>query len=292
MSAQLPRHPTAAIVPLRDRSIGALLIDAGRLSHDDAERVLRFQRERGIRFGDAALELGILSQDDIRYAMERQFEYAVLPVGDPSVAPDVIAAFRPGHITVEALRQLRSELLLRWLDALPDRKALAIVSAEVGVGRSFIAANLAVLFAQLGENTLLIDADLRSPIQHEWFRIDNAVGLSTILSDRAGIEIARPIAALPKLAVLPAGPLPPNPQELLSRPAFNRLLETAAHQTDVIIIDTPPWSRGADAQIISARAKAAVLVARRDSTPIRAIAQIAESMRECGAQLVGSVTNR
>jgi protein-tyrosine kinase len=280
------------IIPLRDRSIGALLVDAGRLRPEDAERILRAQRARGLRFGEAALELGLLTQDDIRFALARQYEHAVLPIGDPSIAPDVIAAFRPGHLTVEALRQLRSQLLLRWFDATADRKALAIIGAEPGGGRSFIAANLAVLFAQLGESTLLIDADLRQPIQHRMFRIDGATGLTTLLSERAGLEIARPIDALKRLSVLPAGPLPPNPQELLSRGAFARLIESAARQFDVIIIDTPPWDLGADAQIVAARAKAAVLVARPHHASIRSVAHLVASLRDCGTHLIGSVANQ
>ncbi len=280
------------IVPLRDRSIGALLIDAGRLTPEDADRILRVQRERGLRFGEAGLELGLLTHQDIGFALARQYEHAVLPIGDTSIAPEVIAAFRPGHFTVEALRQLRTQVLLRWLDSAPDRKSLALVGPEASVGRSFMSSNLAVLFAQLGENTLLIDADLRDPHQHKLFRLPNDVGLATVLSERAGIEASQQVPALAKLKVLAAGPMPPNPQELLSRPAFSRLLETARAQYDVILIDTPPWDYGADAQIVAARAGASILVTRQNRTSIRSIAGMVTALRECGTHLVGSVVNQ
>jgi protein-tyrosine kinase len=280
------------IVPLRDRSIGALLIDAGRLRPEDADRILRAQRERGLRFGEAGLELGLLTQEDIRFALARQYEHAVLPIGDASISPDVIAAFRPGHFTVEALRQLRTQILLRWLDSTPERKSVALVGAEAAVGRSFMAANLAVLFAQLGENTLLIDADLRDPQQHRLFRIPNERGLATILSERAGIEVSQRIPSLQKLTILPAGPTPPNPQELLSRPTFARLIDAARDAYDVVLIDTPPWDFGADAQIVAARAGASVLIARQDRTSIRSIANIVTALRDCGTHLVGSVVNQ
>ena len=283
---------SSTIVPLRDRSIGSLLIDAGRLRPEDADRILRAQRERGLRFGEAALELGLLTQEDIRFALARQYEHAVLPIGDPSIAAEVIAAFRPGHFTVEALRQLRTQLMLRWLDTTPERKSIALIGPEAAVGRSFMSANLAVLFAQLGERTLLIDADLRDPQQHTLFRIPNEVGLATVLSERAGLEAARTINALPKLTVLPAGPMPPNPQELLSRHTFSRMLDAARDQFDVILIDTPPWDYGADAQIVAARAGASILVTRQDRTSIRSIASIVTALRECGAHLVGSVVNQ
>ena len=286
-----PSGASGTIVSLRDRSIGALLVDAGRLTPEDADRILRVQRERGLRFGEAGLELGLLTQQDIGYALARQYEHAVLPIGDTSIAPEVIAAFRPGHFTVEALRQLRTQVLLRWLDSAPDRKSLALVGAERSVGRSFMASNLAVLFAQLGESTLLIDADLRDPKQHMLFRLPNDIGLATVLSERAGLEAAQQVPALAKLKVLAAGPMPPNPQELLSRPAFSRMLETARSQFDVILIDTPPWDYGADAQIIAARAGASILIARQNQTSIRSIAGMVTALRECGAHLVGSVVN-
>jgi receptor protein-tyrosine kinase len=289
-----PHHPTThpTIVPLRDRSIGALLIDAGRLRPEDADRILRAQRERGLRFGEAAIELGLLTEADIRFALGRQYEHAILPIGDASIDAEVIAAFRPGHFTVEALRQLRTQLLLRWLDTTPDRRSFALIGAEAAVGRSFIAANLAVLFAQLGEKTLLIDADLREPRQHHLFRLPNDLGVATVLTERANLDVARNIVPLPKLTVLTAGVRPPNPQELLSRPAFARMIDAARHEFDVVLIDTPPWDDGADAQIIAARAGASILVTRQDRTSIRSIAAIVTALRECGAHLVGSVVNQ
>ncbi len=285
-------NPSGTIVPLRDRSIGALLIDAGRLRPEDADRILRTQRERGLRFGEAAIALGLLTDDDIRFALARQYEHAVLPIGDPSIDAEVLAAFRPGHFTVEALRQVRTQLLLRWLDTTPERRSFALIGAESAVGRSFMAANLAVLFAQLGESTLLIDADLRAPRQHRLFKLPNEVGVATVLSERAGLDVARVIAPLPKLSVMTAGPTPPNPQELLSRPAFERLIDAARQQYDVVLIDTPPWDDGADAQIIAARAGASILVTRQDRTSIRSISAIVTALRDCSAHLVGSVVNQ
>ncbi len=285
-------HAPHAVVPLRDRSIGALLVDAGRLSVEDADRVLRVQQERGVRFGDAGIALGVLSDDDVRFALDRQYEHAVLPLGDASVAPEVIAAFQPGHRTVEALRQLRTQLQLRWLDASDGRQSLAIVSAEPGVGKSYVAANLAILFAQLGGRTLLVDADLRDPQQHHLFRLDNTVGLATVLTDRAGLERASAVEAFARLSVLPAGPPSPNPQELLSRTPFARLLQAARDHYDVVLVDTPAWSAGADAQVVSARAGAAVVVARPGHTPARALDRVVASLKECGTPLVGSVFNQ
>ena len=168
------------------RAIGAILIDAGRLSPDGAERILRAQRDGGLRFGDAAISLGLLKESDIQFALSRQFDYPFLQPGESSVSDEVVAAYRPFTHQVEELRALRSQLMLRWFDAEAERKTLAIVSPERGEGRSFIAANLAVVFSQLGERTLLIDADMRNPRQHTMFAVSNRLGLSETLAGRGG----------------------------------------------------------------------------------------------------------
>ena len=148
-----------------ERSIGAVLINAGRLTLEDAKSILRLQRENGLRFGDAATQLGLLTRADIEFALSRQFVYPYLLRGESKVREDVIAAYEPFSAQAEALRALRSQLMLRWFDNNPARKALAIVSGERREGRSYIAANLAVVFSQLGQHTLLIDADMRNQCQ-------------------------------------------------------------------------------------------------------------------------------
>jgi protein-tyrosine kinase len=279
------------ISPDRDRSIGAILIDAGRLSPEHAERVLKLAREQGLRFGDAALQMGIIKQDDIDFALARQFDYTYLPIGDKSVATEVIAAYSPDAQPVEALRALRTQLMLRWFDSDTKHKALAIVSPARGEGRSWLAANLAVVFSQLGERTLLIDADMRRPRQHELFKLDNRVGLSALLSGRAGPEVVKRITPLLGLSVLPAGALPPNPQELLARPAFSQLLDQLSASFDVIIIDTPDALHSADAQSLAARAGGALMLARKNHSVAEHLRNTAEAISQAGAVLVGCALN-
>src|SRR6202030_2464775 len=103
--------------------------------------------------------------------------------GDDGVADEVIAAHGPQNSTVEPIRKLRSQLMIRWLNT-AHRKVLAITSPDRGEGRSWLAANLAVAFAQVGLRTLLIDADMRRPQQHRLFNVDNALGLSAFLTGR------------------------------------------------------------------------------------------------------------
>lgn len=274
-----------------DRSIGAILIDAGRLSAENAEAILRVQRERGIRFGDAAVELGLLSAADIEFALSRQFDYPYLVKGESDVDESLIAAYNPFSPQVEALRALRSQLMLRWLDADKKRKALAITSPERGEGRSYLAANLAVVFSQLGEHTLIIDADMRNPCQHALFGLDNRSGLSAVLSGRRGQDAIQRIPAFRDLSVLPAGAVPPNPQELLARPLFAELLDKVTQEFDVVLVDTSSGGEFADAQTVAARAGAALVVARKNVSRIGALTLLAESMGHANTVVVGTVLN-
>lgn len=189
-----------------------------------------------MRFGDAAIKLGFLTPTDVEFALSRQFSYPYPLHGDNGISEDLVAAHAPFTPQVEALRAVRTQLMLRWFDSDSAHKTLAIVSAEHDEGRSFIAANLAVAFSQLGEHTLLVDADLRDPCQHRLFGLDNRAGLSAVLSGRGGPEAIQRVSALIDLSVLPAGAVPPNPAELLSRPPFEQLLAHLTTNFDIIIL--------------------------------------------------------
>lgn len=285
-----PLSPNLSIAGAK-RSIGGILMDAGRLSLENAERILRLQKEQGNRFGDVAVQLGLLTEDDIRFALSHQFDYSYLPARDPSFGTELVAAYTPYSNAVEQLRALRSQLMLRWFDAETHRKALAIVSPGSGDGRSFISANLAIVFSQLGQRTLLIDADLRKPRQHELFKLGKESGLSSILAGRAGAEAVVQIPSLLALSVLPAGPTPPNPQELLGRSAFSEFLQSLSADFDIVIIDTPAGSAFADAQTIAVRAGAALLLARKNWSLVPEVENLMLSLQQAGATLIGSVVN-
>jgi chain length determinant protein tyrosine kinase EpsG len=284
---------TERTMPTRDRSraFGAILVEQGRLSPTDAEEIQRFAGANGMRFGDAALRLKLLTQDDIDFAIAQQFNYPVLARGgDGGVSDDVVAAYNPQSESVEPLRALRSALSSRWFNE-TGRKSLAITSPGRQEGRSWIAANLAVVFAQIGERTLLIDADMRHPRQHELFKLRNSVGLSALLTGRAGKETACRIHPQLRLFVLPAGILPPNPQELLGRPVFELVLERFTEQFDVILIDTPPIGECADAQIVAKRAGGALMLARRHRSRHTQLSAAMQRMTQAGANVIGSVVN-
>jgi receptor protein-tyrosine kinase len=276
------------------RSIGDILVDTGRLSPDDLQKILESQKRDKLPFGEAAIALKKLTKDDIDFALSKQFDYAYLSPQDSSVSPQLVAAYKPFSRVGENLRAVRSQLMLRWLNGGNLQKVLAVVSPGAGDGRSFVAANLAVVFAQQGQRTLLIDGDLRAKPdagQQALFKLGRSSGLSGILADRAGLEAAQLVPGLPGLAVLPAGAVPPNPQELLGRPAFGQLLLAATDQFDVVLIDTPAGSNYADAEIIAARAGAAIVVARANQSLVPQATQLCKRLQDGGVALVGSVLN-
>ncbi len=278
--------------PRVSRSLGGILIDSGLLKPEDAERVLLLQKEQNLRFGDAAVRLGLVSEADVQYALSRQFSYAYLRKSAPGrqpVSDEVVAAYEPFSQRVEQLRAIRSQLMLRWFDKADQRQVLSIIGTERGDGRSHLAANLAVVFSQLGERTLLVDADLRNPRQHELFYLENKVGFSTILSGRSREEAIVRIPELAGLCVLPGGPVPPNPLELLNRMNFDEFMIQAKSTFDVVIVDTPAMSVAEDAAMIAVRTGAALAVARSSHTKRESFADLIQGLVNAGVSVVGSV---
>lgn len=289
MENVLPLDPPKPPGRAADRAIGVILIDEGRLRVEDAEQVLRLQKEQGLRFGEAALQLGLITEADLRHALAKQYEYSYLMPDHAGVSKELIAAYEPFSKTVEELRALRTQLLLRWFNPEAGRKMLAVVSPGAGEGRSYLAASLAIVLSQVGERTLLIDADLRAPRQHTLFGLGDGNGLSSILSGRGDKPPIAEISALPGLSVLPAGVVPPNPQELLRRPAFASLLDEARERFDVVLIDTPAGVPFADAQVVAAQSGGAVMLAHKHYTRVSDMRALAAACGSAGVNIVGTV---
>jgi chain length determinant protein tyrosine kinase EpsG len=284
--------PTVPNVPARngrDSSIGGLLLESGKITPENAERVLRTQKELGIRFGEAAIRLGLITEEDIQQVLARQFDYAYLQRGTGNFSDRLIAAYQPFGAQVETLRAIRSQLMLRWFAR--GRKALAVVSISPDDGASLFAANLAVVFSQLGEQTLLVDANLRTPQQQEMFGLQTRQGLSDVLAGRAGLDAIARIDSFVDLSVLAAGTLPPNPQELLSRASFGAFADQLASRYDVVLYDVAAAVYGADAIAIAARVGGAVLVARNNQTTLADLAVFGEQLTNSGVEIVGTVLN-
>ena len=273
--------------PAAETRIGALLLEDGKLSADNAERVLRMQKELGIRFGEAALRLGLVTEDDIEQVLARQFAYPYVQKGQAGLSPQLLAAYDPFSPQVEALRAVRSQLMLRWFGR--GHRALAVVGADGEDGASLCAANLAIVFSQLGEQTLLVDANLRAPRQHELFGVKPRQGLSDLLAGRVDLDVIARVPAFADLSLMPAGTVPPNPQELLSRPGLHKLNIQLESGYDVVLYDVPPFAAGDELLTVAARAGGALLVARKHHTHVASVGRMAAQLAESGAEVVGSV---
>jgi len=294
MSSVLGRYPAVqdSGLGVAAKPIGVLLVGAGRLTPKDTEAVLQYQREHPIPFGEAAVRLGLISEADVLEMLARQFDYPYLRPGESGVQQEIVTAYDPYCEQSERLRALRGQLMLRGPQAArTEARLLVVASVARGDGRSYLAANLAVVFSQLGQRTLLIDADLRNPHQHTLFGLERGEGLSTYLSGRSGLDSVQEIAGLPQLSVLTAGPVPPNPQELLLRSSLSALLAGLRREYDVVVIDTSAAEVAADAVALSARGPQAVLVARRNRTQVVRLHALGQEIAAAGAQVVGCVLN-
>lgn len=277
--------------PQPDRRIGAILEAEGRLSAGDVAAVLRAQGEHGLRFGETAVHMNLITREDLRRAIAQQYDVPHLLPGARHIGHELIVAREPFDRVAEQLRALRTQLLIRWANEGMRRRQLAIVSPGPGEGRSYLAANLAVAFAQLGDRTLLIDCDLRRPRQHHIFDVPDRVGLSALLAGRADRGAIQPLPEFGRLWLLPAGARPPNPQELLSRDVFAALLEDLQAEFDVVLFDTPAAGQYADAQTVAYRAGSALVVARKDHTRLADTARVIGELADMGIRTVGTVFN-
>lgn len=274
---------------LPPQSIGNILVSAGRLTPEAAEQIHRKQGESHVLFGETGVSLGLISREDLEYAIARQFEYSVLKKGDSAISEDLVSAYDPFGAKAEAFRGLRTHLLLRWMEAEAGPKTLAVLSTQRGEGRSYVASNLAVSFSQLGLKTLLLDADLRHSSLHHQFDVSSRRGLSSILQGKGDPGFIVQVPEIRNLSLLPAGPHAPNPQELLSQARFPELLNELAAHFDLVILDTPAALLYSDAAAIATRTSASIAVARQGYSKVDNMRQLKESMTRTGRNLLGSV---
>jgi len=261
------------------------------LSADKVEKVLHHQREAGVRFGEAAVALGLVTKDDVLFALSQQFHYPYAPEEKRKHTPELVTLNEPFSVRAEYFRALRSQLTMRAFVEGEPRRAVAMISPDTGDGKTYCASNLAVTLAQLGGRTLLVDADMRGPRVHQVFGLPNTVGLSGILSGRSDRQVIQQVAGVPSLFVLPVGTTPPNPLELVERPAFGLLIRELASKFDHVLVDTPAAVFGSDCGVIAARCGMAMVVARKNKARVALLQDLVASFAGSPAKLVGVVMN-
>ncbi|MFO1220328.1 MAG: polysaccharide biosynthesis tyrosine autokinase [Burkholderiaceae bacterium] len=283
--------PSVGRAEILERPIGAILIESQALKPEQVEAVLLHQRRRGMRFGDSAVDLGYVKRDDVLWALSQQFEYPYAKAQGAMLHRELRMANEPFSEEVESFRDLRSHLLMTALAPDGPRRSLAVVSPNIGDGKTFIAANLAVAFSQLPGRTLIIDADMRTPRLHRVFGVEAANGLSGILSGRNEVNCISPVPSLPNLYILPVGAVPPNPLELAQNAAFRLLLEELTRKFHYVLVDTPAAAHGSDARLIATRAGAAVVVCRRGKSQSGPAQKLVSQLAKAQVAMGGLVMN-
>lgn len=271
----------------KDGNIGGMLLDMGKITPEGAARVVALQSEQGLRFGEAAQQLGLASASDIAQVLASQFDYQYVQANQTGFDPALVAALEPFGAEAEMLRALRGQLTVRWFTG--AHKALAVVAVDAKASAAVVAANLAIVFAQQGQRTVLVDANMRTPRQQALFSLQTKTGLSDALAGRAPQDGITPVAPFDTLSLLCAGPPPPNPHELLGRASFGVLNDALSRDFDVVLYDAPAFSSSADAYAIAARARGVLLVVSKSFSRQSQISEIRAQLLRAGIEIVGAI---
>jgi len=195
----------------------------------------------------------------------------------------------PQSAAAEAYRTVRTAVYFGVPDG--EAKTLLITSPAPGDGKTTMVSNLAIAMAQAGQRTLVLDGDFRNPMQHKIFEVQQDGGLSNILAGRGQLSEFIQRTKVEGLDVLPCGPIPPNPSEMLNSKAFAKLLEELSTRYDHILIDSPPVMPVTDARILGAMSDVTLLVLRAEKSTRKAAEQSREGLLSVGAHILGAVVN-
>lgn len=283
-----------------------------RLSSDTVDKINELMGSLQIRFAEAAVKTGAVTELQLEEALDwinqrelvkgpglieevlrrtaHKRDVVIWERDQLEPAKDIVLVHDPEHPRNETIRSLRTELLLRckgWRGA----GMIAIVSPCGREGRSQLAAELAISFAQLERRTLLIDADLRRPSQHRLFAADNDIGLAQALT-RGGPHHFYGIRGLPDMALMTAGDVPSNPLELLSGGAFERTMREWRRQFQFVILDTPPTTEFSDGLAVAAAAGNVLILGRAEVTRFADLNEICRHLSSTNSRVLGAVINR
>ena len=209
-----------------------------------------------------------------------------IPMGDL----DLMMVKHPRSAMSEAIRHLRTSLMLSVSGGPPE--TIVVTSPHPREGKSTISINLAIALAQDGRRVMILDCDLRRPRLHQVFHLDNAPGLTSYLTGNCNLETIIKPTEVNNLFLIPAGPIPPNPAELLNSQAYKNLLQELRREFNHIIIDTPPTLGFADARVVALQADGVLLVAKHQSTTREAGRLARQYLSQVNARMLGMVLNQ
>lgn len=201
----------------------------------------------------------------------------------------LIAKYDPKSPISEQYRNIRTNILYSSIDE--EVRSILVTSSGPGEGKSTTAANLAIVFAQQGKTVLLVDADLRKPTVHYTFNLNNTAGLTSILTNQMELMEAIHQYDEKNLYILPSGPVPPNPSELLGSRAMNHFLDKALEEFDIVLFDTPPVLAVTDAQVLANLCHGSILVVSSGKTDKEAVVKTKEQLASSTGKILGVVLN-
>ncbi|ADQ14018.1 CpsD/CapB family tyrosine-protein kinase [Halanaerobium hydrogeniformans] len=191
----------------------------------------------------------------------------------------------------EAFRTIRTNL--QFMSPDEDLKIIMITGAEKSVGKSTMASNLAITFAMTGNTTYLLDTDLRRPMLHQLFGLPNFQGLSSYLSgEKENLEELTAKCDQSGLYILPAGPIPPNPAEMLGSKRMSKVLENLQEKADIIIIDAPPILPVTDAVLLSQKVDGVIITAECNETRKDVFQKAQQRLEQVEANILGTILNK
>jgi capsular exopolysaccharide synthesis family protein len=206
-----------------------------------------------------------------------------------SLSEPLVTLLDPAGVASEAYRSLRTSLLYAAVDAPPS--VILITSPGPGDGKSTTCANLAVVLAQADKRTIVIDGDLREPSVHRFFDVPNVSGVVDVLvGEHKLLEACE--EPIPGLHIMSAGPIPPNPAELLSSARFSELVNEARRLFDYVLIDSPPTGLTSDPMVIATRADGVLLVLDSEGTSKGSLRKAVRSLGAVRANVLGTVMNK
>ncbi|MBO8126470.1 MAG: CpsD/CapB family tyrosine-protein kinase [Firmicutes bacterium] len=201
----------------------------------------------------------------------------------------LIKTLRSNAPAVEAFRSLRTNI--QFTNIAASTKVIALTSAGPSEGKSSVAGNLASVMALAGSKCILVDADLRKPVQAKQFGVSGRVGLTNVLMGSLSVEDALVSTEIEGLRLLPSGPIPPNPAELLGSALMKSTLEELRERADIVIVDTPPLLPVTDAAVLASIVDGTILVVKSGETHKQAVIRAKQSLESVNARILGVVLN-